>query len=145
MTLREEIAQCVHYQRDRPCSDGDFVRLSDVLAIFDSYTANYKPILTYGAVDDKPAAPPSEERPARETGWLIERLYNNSLYYYSARKAFGISGITLNGREYSRDSNDAIRFSREEDAMVALNYLCSSEGRVADHCWIDANTAEART
>jgi len=62
MTLREEIAQCVHYQRDRPCSDGDFVRLSDVLAIFDSYTANYKPILTYGAVDDKQAAKPSEKK-----------------------------------------------------------------------------------
>ncbi len=80
---------------------------------------------------------PSEERPARETVWLVERLWNNDLYYFSARKAFGINGVTLNDRNYSKDANDAIRFSREEDAMVALNYLCGNEGRVAGHCWID--------
>jgi hypothetical protein len=40
--------------------------LSDVLAIIDSWTANGTPLLTYGAVDDKPAAPSSEERPARD-------------------------------------------------------------------------------
>jgi len=116
--LRMEIASL--FKHTRADEDGDFVDLNAVFAIIDKH----------------------EKYPKSETGWVIERIYNNTLYYFSARNVHGINGIALNGIEYSKDPNDAIRFSREQDAMISLTYIGRSEGRVVDNYWTETKPRE---
>lgn len=71
----------------------------------------------------------------KESGWVIERLHSNETYFFSGRSISKI-GKTLGGKEYSISVNDALRFSRKEDALVALYNICYGEGRVAEHVWL---------
>ena len=63
----------------------------------------------------------------QEIGWLIERHTNSTLEYWTGRGTEG-SGWT-------RESNEACRFARFEDASVVLSWLLDGNGRVVEHMW----------
>lgn len=67
-----------------------------------------------------------------ENGWLIERYINNQLHYWNA-------GALGKGRKdgFTSEVNDAVRFSREEDASIVLFHICDGQGRVAGHTWME--------
>lgn len=69
--------------------------------------------------------------------WLIERYIHNRIHYWSA-------GGGGHGRSdgFSDRYEDAVRFSRFEDAAVVLSRLCEGYGRVAQHAWIDGVRCE---
>jgi hypothetical protein len=67
----------------------------------------------------------TEEKP--ESGWVIEKLNHSETIYWAGR---GMEG------SFERDVNQAIRFSRAEDAALVLSWLFKGEGRVAEHVWL---------
>lgn len=82
---------------------------------------------------------------ARETAWLIEQHWNNTLYYWSAGGPSNrrtARGVGVEG--WNSDPEAAIRFCREQDAMVVLSHLLNSAGRVAEHAWGVGNEQPAR-
>lgn len=77
----------------------------------------------------------------KESGWLIEREMNGSLHYWTGRvDDMRTSGNISNNHAigislWSRESLDALRFARRQDAEVILYRLCAGVGRVAEHGW----------
>lgn len=65
------------------------------------------------------------------TAWLIERHIGNTLNYWSPG-AVGRGGLN----DWSHDIKFAVRFCREQDAMMALYHVCGNQGRVAEHVWV---------
>ncbi len=63
-----------------------------------------------------------------ETGWLIENTGLNMPYYFTVYQ-----GVMT----YSADPNDAIRFSRKEDAemMLTEKYFNVATLKVSEHSW----------
>lgn len=60
-----------------------------------------------------------------EIGWVVERYRNGTLEYFEGRGA----------DTWTTKHNDAMRFSREEDASRACAWLCNDMGRATQHGW----------
>lgn len=67
--------------------------------------------------------------PRAEVGVVIERHINSELRYFNGR--------FLDDRGFVPKHEEAIRFAREEDAVVILAWLLGGRGRVAEHIWRD--------
>jgi len=61
-----------------------------------------------------------------EPAWVIERYTNSELFYWCGRAP----------DDFRRNHEDAIRFARQEDAMVVLAWICRGQGCVAQHIWM---------
>lgn len=59
------------------------------------------------------------------TGWLIERYNNSILTFWCGH----------NQTDFRAELDNAIRFARAEDAAAVLSWLCTGNGRVAEHQW----------
>ena len=67
-----------------------------------------------------------------EIGWLVERYWNGTLVYWTGKPMKTSYGPDIK-TGWSKDANEALRFSREEDAWTVLSWSLDSEGRVAQH------------
>lgn len=68
----------------------------------------------------------------QECAWLVERYWNGNLVYWTGKPVNTSYGPDIK-TGWSRDANDALRFSREQDAWTVLSWSLDSEGRVAQH------------
>lgn len=78
-------------------------------------------------VDQKPERQIPATEP-EESGWLIERYINGSCRWWNGR---GTGDECFVG-----DSNEAIRFMREQDGAVVLSWMLNGHGRVTEHAWV---------
>ena len=74
----------------------------------------------------------------RETGWLIESYYNAPTGQPMWLRLFGFAEQEVKP-EWTKDSNLALRFAREQDAAwIALLYpkMCVC-AKITEHIWDD--------
>lgn len=71
--------------------------------------------------------------------WVIERYRHSLLEFWGGRNN--------DGREnrWEDKFTDAVRFADAESASRVLADLCDGVGRVAEHAWIKADLAKAKT
>ncbi len=66
-----------------------------------------------------------------ETGWLIE--------FYIGGRAVWWSAVWVDGRAWTTDANNAVRFTRKEDAARVIQWIATDPcfwGAVAtEHMW----------
>lgn len=64
------------------------------------------------------------------TGWLIEHWNSNGGIYLSEW-----FDIKLEDALWTKESNQALRFSRKEDAEAVINYFGWTEAMPTEHQW----------
>lgn len=69
---------------------------------------------------------------SEQSSWLVERYWNGTLVYWTGKPMKTSYGPDIK-TGWSKDANEALRFSREEDAWTILSWSLDSEGRVAQH------------
>lgn len=63
-----------------------------------------------------------------ESGWLIEQWIHGQLMYWSGRSTDDVA--------FTPKVEDAIRFSRHQDASKIISWLLNGRGRAAEHAFV---------
>ena len=102
---------------------------------YPSYGAGDQPPMQLTHVLELPAPPASQAASQREAGWLVEH-YASKRGEYLAEWLTGWPAFDDSAPEtWTKDSAQALRFARREDAEQVIQALGWTEARATEHVW----------